>query len=143
MLQPQRAILCGMMHAVDEGLSNITAALRATKRLDSTLIVFSKAERRTGCFGCAELTGGHWAQAPTTAALARAQEQTSHCVAKKVSRPEAPSPYTLPASSDSTIPTATMWEGGVRGVGFVTGFGLSPAVRGTTSTALLHVSDVK
>ena len=34
-----------------------------------------------------------------------------------------------------------MWEGGVRGVGFVTGFGLSPAVRGTTSSALLHVSD--
>ena len=34
-----------------------------------------------------------------------------------------------------------MWEGGVRGVGFVSGYGLSPAVKGTTSSALLHVSD--
>jgi hypothetical protein len=34
-----------------------------------------------------------------------------------------------------------MWEGGVRGLGFVSGYGLSPAVRGTTSSALLHVSD--
>ena len=91
---PQRAILCGMMHAVDEGLANVTAALRATKRWDSTLVVFSKAERRTGCFGCAELTAGHWAQAPTTAALARAQEQTSHCVAKKVSQPAGFSTHT-------------------------------------------------
>ena len=29
----------------------------------------------------------------------------------------------------------------MRGVGFVAGFGLSPAVAGTTSAALLHVSD--
>lgn len=36
---------------------------------------------------------------------------------------------------------ATMWEGGVRGVGFVAGAGIPPAVAGTTSDTLIHVTD--
>ena len=36
---------------------------------------------------------------------------------------------------------ATMWEGGVRGVGFVAGAGIPPAVAGTTSHTLIHVTD--
>jgi hypothetical protein len=37
--QPQRQILCGMMHAVDEGLRNVTSALRRTNR--KTIVIFS------------------------------------------------------------------------------------------------------
>lgn len=96
-LQKDRQVLCGMMHAVDEGILNVTDALKATLRWNSTLLIFSTDN------------GGTGSSAGTNVPL-RGQK-------------------------------ATMWEGGVRGVGFVTGFGLSAAVRGTTSNALLHVSD--
>eukprot|EP01044_Picomonas_judraskeda_P000316 COSAG03_NODE_14_length_22296_cov_10.813128_6_plen_320_part_00 len=36
---------------------------------------------------------------------------------------------------------ATAWEGGVRGIGFVSGAGISPKMAGTVSHAILHVTD--
>ena len=95
--QPSRKVLCGMMHAVDEGVKNITDALKATLRWDNTLVVFTTDN------------GGTGSSAGTN--------------------------YPLRGEK------ATMWEGGVRAVGFVSGFGLQSKVRGTTSAALLHVSD--
>jgi arylsulfatase B/arylsulfatase I/J len=39
--EKQRSIFCGMMKALDEGISNITSLLAAKGMLEDTLIVFS------------------------------------------------------------------------------------------------------
>jgi hypothetical protein len=36
---------------------------------------------------------------------------------------------------------ATVWEGGVRGLGFISGAGLAPSMRGTISHDIVHVTD--
>jgi arylsulfatase A-like enzyme len=35
----------------------------------------------------------------------------------------------------------TVWEGGVRGNGFVTGWGVPESLKNTTNTGLMHVTD--
>jgi len=51
----------------------------------------------------------------------------------------------IPADGGSNYPLrgnkATAFEGGVRGLGFVSGAGLAPSVRGTVSHEIMHVTD--
>jgi arylsulfatase B/arylsulfatase I/J len=51
----------------------------------------------------------------------------------------------IPADGGNNYPLrgnkATVFEGGVRGLGFVSGAGLAQEVRGTVSHGLMHVTD--
>ncbi len=90
-----------MVRALDEGVANVTAALRARGMLEDTLIVFS-----TDNGGPADEFNGNMA---------------SNWPLRGTKR--------------------TLFEGGVRGVGFVAGAGISPSRRGTTLTGLVHAAD--
>ena len=89
-----RQIFCGMMKALDEGIGNITARLKATGMWDTTLIVFT-----TDNGGQNHVGGNNW-----------------------------------PLRGNK----ATLWEGGLRGIGFVSGVGIAKPF---TYNGLMHASD--
>lgn len=92
--EPNRRIFCGMMKAMDEGIGNITYALKTSGMWENTLIAFT-----TDNGGQNEAGGNNW-----------------------------------PLRGNK----ATAWEGGVRGVGFVTGAGVKQQY---TWNGLMHASD--
>ena len=48
-VDPKRQTFAGMLSAVDEGIDNVTNALRAVGALDSTLIVFTGMRSHSMC----------------------------------------------------------------------------------------------
>ena len=92
--EPNRRIFCGMAKAMDEGIGNITEALKMTGMWEDTVIAFT-----TDNGGQIASGGNNW-----------------------------------PLRGNK----ATVWEGGVRGVAFVTGAGITQQY---TYNGLMHASD--
>ena len=109
-----RSIFCGMMKALDEGISNITSLLKAKGMFEDTLIVFSTVcgswmdewagpdmragQRRPSIWRRLELATPVWG----SDCITLTSRLTAHCSGDK----------------------ETVWEGGIRGNGFVSGWGV-------------------
>ena len=98
---PHRRTLAGMIRSLDEGVANVTAALRAAGIFEDTLILFSADNG-----GPADLFNEHMA---------------SNWPLRGTKR--------------------TLFEGGVRGTGFISGAGLGPSRQGAVLTGKVHVTD--
>jgi arylsulfatase A-like enzyme len=98
-----RNIFAGMLACLDEGIGNITAALRSKRMFDETLIWF-QTDNGAATPACGGWTGGmNWPL------------RGGKC---------------------------TAWEGGLRGVAFISGAGIAPSRRGSHVAGLMHTVDV-
>ncbi len=97
----KRRNLAGMIKSLDEGVANVTRALKEAGMFEDTLIIFS-----TDNGGPADNFNGNWASNWPLRGMKR-----------------------------------TLFQGGVQGVGFLSGAGLSPARVGSVLTGMVHISD--
>jgi hypothetical protein len=126
-----RRMVAGMVTAMDQGMQNITEALEAAGMMNDTLIVFTTDNVRPPAAGMGDLMHLPRFDARSVLQLLHASQ----------GGPANGFNENMASNMPLLGRKHTLYQGGVHGVGFISGAGIQPAQRGTVSDALVHVSD--
>jgi arylsulfatase A-like enzyme len=139
---PVRRVLCGMMRAVDNSTGLIVDTYKKLGIWDDTLVILSADS--TSLLGCRILL---------SLPEVLGSKRSIRIILISSPRLRGPNPPPLspwldggnPDTGGSNWPLrgqkATTFEGGMRGLGFVSGAGVDPSLAGSVSNEMYHVSD--